>query len=242
MYSLLDFLANEPRQNTLHQAKIIPMTLTHPIAMKTVPDLNALKAGFPGLRTLLFDMDGTLFDTEKYHTLALQSIGHDHQIIPPVGPKEVHQMLMGKADHLVFDLVKEWPNFPKHWDVHTFVNEKNRHLLNILSKVDGSTYISPMLVDLLEAAKNEGMQMGLVTSSEKVITVELLKLAKIGHYFSYVLTRDDSVKVKPDPWPYKTAMAHFEAQAESTLIFEDSNVGIEAAQASGAHVIRAEWY
>lgn len=242
MYSLFDFLANEPRQNTMHQAKIFPMTLVHPLTMKAVPKLSSLKAGFPGLKTLLFDMDGTLFDTEKYHTLALQSIGHDHQIVPPLGPKEVHQMLMGKADHLVYDLVKEWHGFPKHWDVHTFVNEKNRHLLRILGQVDGSTYIWPAIIELLNDAKNDGLQIGLVTSSEKVITVELLKLAKIGHFFSYTLTRDDSLKVKPDPWPYVHAMKHFDAKTESTLIFEDSNVGIEAAKGSGAHVIKAEWY
>lgn len=218
------------------------MTHIHPMSMKAVPNLTQLQAGYPGVRTLLFDMDGTLFDTEKYHTLALQSIGHDHKIIPPLGPKEVHQMLMGKADPLVYELVKEWPNFPKHWDVHTFVNEKNRHLLRILSQVDGSTYISPAIVKLLDDAKNERLQIGLVTSSEKVITKELLKLSKIGHFFSYILTRDDTLIVKPDPWPYKTAMKHFSAQVESTVIFEDSNVGIEAATGSGAHVIKAEWY
>lgn len=242
MYSLLDFLANGRGQNTPHQDKINTMTHVHPLSMKTVPDLATLKAGFPGIKTLLFDMDGTLFDTEKYHTLALQCIGRDQKIVPPLGPKELHQLMMGKADHLLFELIKDWPGFPKHWDVRTFVNEKSRYLLEILNKVDATTYLSPVLKTLLDEAKSDGLQIGLVTSSEKIITHELLKFTKLDTFFDYVLTRNDSLKVKPDPWPYLKAMAHFNAQAETTLVFEDSLVGLDSARGAGAHLIKAEWY
>src|SRR4029077_2191642 len=118
----------------------------------------------------------------------------------------------------------------------------NEHLLKILAQVDGSTYFAPKIKLLLEEAKKENLQIGLVTSSEKVITTSLLKIANLSNFFSFVLTRDDSLKVKPDPWPYLAAMKHFQASVVSTLIFEDSIVGIEAAKASGAHVIKAEWY
>ena len=210
--------------------------------MKTVPDLAMLKTAFPGLKTLLFDMDGTLFDTEKYHTLALQYIGRDQGIVPPLAPKELHQLMMGKADHLLFELIKDWPGFPAHWDAHAFVGEKNRHLLGILKKVDGATYLSPAIQQLLAEAKSENFQIGLVTSSEKIITSELLKLSQLDEFFSYVLTRDDSLKVKPDAWPYLKAISHFNAQPELTLIFEDSLVGLESASGTGAHIIKAKWY
>lgn len=242
MYSLLDFLANDRGQNTLHQVRIEAMTHPHPISMKTIPDLTLLKAGFPGLKTLLFDMDGTLFDTEKYHTLALQCIGRDQKISPPLGPKELHALMMGKADHLLFELIKDWPGFPSHWEVHTFVSEKNRYLLEILKKVDSATYISPAIKSLLDEANGEGFQIGLVTSSEKIITQELIALTKLEASFGYVLTRNDSLKVKPDPWPYLQAMNHFKAQPETTLIFEDSLIGLESGQGAGAHLIKAEWY
>lgn len=218
------------------------MTQSPALPMKTVPDLNTLKAAFPSVRTLLFDMDGTLFDTEIYHTKALQNIGSEQKIVPPFGPKEVHELMMGKADHLLFELIKDWPGFPKHWDVKTFVGEKNRQLLSLLSKVDGSTYFSPLLKKLLEEATQDGMQVGLVTSSEKVITMELLKLAGLSGFFTYILTRDDTEIVKPDPWPYLTAMKHFGSLPENTLVFEDSKVGMKAAQDAGAHLIKAEWY
>jgi HAD superfamily hydrolase (TIGR01509 family) len=218
------------------------MGIPHPISFQKVPTLKVLLEAFPGVSTLLFDMDGTLFDTEKYHTLALQSIGREHKIVPPFGPKEVHAMMMGKADHLLFEIIKDWPTFPKHWTAKDFVHEKNRHLLELLASVDGSTYLNVGIPSLLEEALKKNMNVGLVTSSEKVVTMELLAQTKLAPIFSYVLTRDDSLKVKPDPWPYLKAISHFNVTPSETLIFEDSNVGLEAARNSGAHVVKAEWY
>lgn len=210
--------------------------------MKTIPDLSILKAAFPGVRTLLFDMDGTLFDTEKYHTRALQKIGQEQNIRPPLGPQELHELMMGKADHLLFELIKDWPGFPKNWSVRDFVDEKNRQLLKMLSSLKGESFFAPELKKLLSEAQFSGLQMGLVTSSEKVVTQELLKLAGLSDFFSYILTRDDSLKVKPDPWPYLEAMRHFKTEGSETLVFEDSNVGMEAAHKARAHIIKAEWY
>lgn len=235
-------MANEARQNTAHQDNMAAMIISHPSVMKSVPTLSVLKQSYPGLRTLLFDMDGTLFDTEKYHTLALQRIGQEQKIIPPVGPKELHQMMMGKADHLLFEIIKNWPGFPENWDVKRFIQEKNKHLLDLLKSVAGESFFSGQLKNLLIEARTEKFQIGLVTSSEKVITLELLSLAGLSEFFSFVLTRDDTLKVKPDPWPYNKAIEHFQAEAKSTLIFEDSNVGLESAIASGAQVIKVEWY
>lgn len=218
------------------------MSTVHPLTLTSVPTLATLTQTFPGVDTFLFDMDGTLFDTEKYHTLAMQAIGHEQKVIPPFGPKELHALMMGKADHLVFEIIKDWPGFPPSWSCRDFVDEKNRHLLKLLSSVNGSTFISPLITSLLAELNQSKLKVGLVTSSEKVITEELLKLANIAGQFSFILTRDDSLKVKPDPWPYLKAMDFFKSSAGETLVFEDSNVGLEAARASGAHVVKAQWY
>lgn len=218
------------------------MTHPHYLSMNTVPELATLKAAYPGLKTILFDMDGTLFDSEKYHTLALQSIGQEQKIVPPFGPKELHELMMGKADHLLFELIKDWPGFPSHWSARDFVNEKNRHLLNIIKNLNGKSFFLAGIEKLLNEAKLSHLQIGLVTSSEKIITNELLALSGIAYYFEYILTRDDSLKVKPDPWPYLKALNHFKAEPETTIVFEDSYVGLEAAAGAGVHVIKAQWY
>ncbi len=59
------------------------MSQPNPTIFSTIPTLKALKHAYPGVKSLFFDMDGTLFDTERFHTQAFLKIGKDHQVIPP---------------------------------------------------------------------------------------------------------------------------------------------------------------
>lgn len=212
------------------------------IPFKQIPTLGALKKQFPGLKALFFDMDGTLFDTERFHTKAFIKLGTDHKIVPPHSMEKIHQMLVGKADHLVFEVVKHWTNFPAHWSAQDFVNNKTQNLLTLLQEVPAEDFFPSALRELLLKAQQENMYVALVTSSEKVITHRLLKMAGVENLFQLLVTRDDSPKHKPDPWPYLHALKHSQTAADETLIFEDSEVGLSAAKASGCHVVKVEWH
>ena len=211
-------------------------------ALKQIPHLKEILPAYPGLKALFFDMDGTLFNTEKYHTQAMLAIGDEFKIRPPYSPDAVHQLMMGKADHLVFDLIKDWEGFPKHWVVRDFVEAKNAHLLRLLSNEKNKEYFPMEMKSLLDEAKESKLYLALVTSSEKIITMELLKLVGLNGFFKLIITRDDCPTHKPDPYPYLKALKIAGVSAHEALIFEDSNVGLLAADGSGCHVIKAEWY
>ncbi len=218
------------------------MPETTPITLTTVPNLTWLKTRYPGLKALFFDMDGTLLDTEKYHTQAFLKIGKDYGITPPHAPEVIHGLLVGRADHLVFEVVKHWPGFPKEWTARNFVDEKNKNLLTILRKIPREDFLPASIVNLLREAHGNGITLALVTSSEKVVTEELLRTGLVRDYFSHVITRDDCPKHKPDPWPYHHALSLTKRDKNEVIIFEDSDVGITAALGSGAHVMRADWH
>jgi HAD superfamily hydrolase (TIGR01509 family) len=213
-----------------------------PIPFKKVPTLSELKAGFPSLKALFFDMDGTLFNTESIHAEAMFLIAKKYKIRPPFSPEAVHELMMGKADHLVFEIIKDWEGVPREWTAEDFIAQKNANVIELLRNVEQSTYFAKEVSELLNEARKAGLFIALVTSSEKVVTEELLKIAKLDTFFDYVLTRDDTPHVKPDPWPYLKARSVSGFEIFETLIFEDSNVGLEAATTSGAHVIKVEWY
>lgn len=209
---------------------------------KKIPTLSELKALNTKAISFLFDMDGTLFNTEKYHALAMIMMAQKYNIIPPYPEHEVHALMMGKADYLVFDIIKSWPGVPNSWAVDDFISEKNINLLGILEKAGSKDFFPEDTRKLLEEIKAEGHFLGLVTSSEEVITDALLKLAQIDHLFEIKLTRDNCPKHKPDPWPYLKAIELSGKSHTETFIFEDSEVGISAGVAANAHVIKVEWF
>lgn len=213
-----------------------------PIPFKKVPTLDELKAGYPSLKALFFDMDGTIFNSESIHAEAMFLIAKQYKIRSPLSPEAVHQLLMGKADHLVFEIIKDWEGVPKDWTAEDFISRKNANVIELLRKTELSSFFSNEVSTLLTDARKDGLFIALVTSSEKVVTEELLKIAKLDKFFDYVLTRDDTPQVKPDPWPYLKAREISGFEVFETLIFEDSNVGLEAATLSGSHVIKVEWY
>ena len=215
---------------------------TIPKPFKKVPDLELLKTSFPPLKALFFDMDGTLFNTEGIHTDALLAIALKYQIRPPHSPEVVHSLLIGKADHLLFDIIKGWEGVPENWNVDDFIKEKNSNIIQLLLKTPLESYFQIEIKHLLDSARDNGLFIGLVTSSEKLVTTELLKITGLSHVFDLILTRDDCPKYKPDPWPYLKASELSGFEKHEILIFEDSHVGLEAASHTGSHVIKAEWY
>jgi HAD superfamily hydrolase (TIGR01509 family) len=213
-----------------------------PVSFKNIPTIHEIKNGYPSVRALFFDMDGTIFNTEFIHAEALLKMALKYQIKIPFNPQTMYELMVGKADHLLFDIIQSWEGVPQHWNVESFVLEKNSLVIEILQKTSLETYFATGVQKLLKEAKSNGFYLGLVTSSEKIITKKLLKLTELENFFHLILTRDDCPKHKPDPWPYLKAMEISGHETHEIIIFEDSRVGIEAAIASGNHVIKVEWY
>ncbi|MGE3611618.1 MAG: HAD family hydrolase [Bacteriovoracaceae bacterium] len=206
------------------------------------PTTVKLKQSYPEMKAIFFDMDGTLFDTEIYHTKAMLEIAAQYKIQAPYSPDVIHSMLIGKADYLVFEIIKDWPGFPSSWSAQDFVDEKNKHFLKIMEKEDGDNYFAPDLALFLQEARAQNIYLSLVTSSERIVTEKLLGLVGLNSFFDLVLTRDDCPFHKPHPWPYLKAIESAQCLPHEAIIFEDSPIGLEAAKASSAHVIKVEWY
>ncbi len=73
-------------------------------------------------------------------------------------------------------------------------------------------------------------------------TIELLDEFDIMHIFDLILTQEDIARTKPDPEGFLNAMQYFEIDPKRTIIFEDSEVGIKAAIASGAQCFVTKGY
>lgn len=210
--------------------------------LKSFPNLTALRTTQPHLRAILFDMDGTLFQTEEIHADVLRMMARDWRILPPFPAHELENRLKGMADRQVLELARHWPGFPQQMDEEKFIAEKNQRLLELIPHVPLEKWCAPEMEDFLIQATKNDLVLAVVTSSERVITDKLLQTSKLRDYFQLVITLQDVTHPKPHPAPYLQAMLALNVGPRETLIFEDSKPGLEAAQRAGARVIEAQWW
>ncbi|MEU6713418.1 HAD family phosphatase [Nonomuraea sp. NPDC046802] len=96
--------------------------------------------------------------------------------------------------------------------------------------------VMPGASELLDALRDEGVPVGLVTSSLKEIADAVLK--GVGRdRFDVVVTADDVMRTKPDPEPYLTAARLLGAEPVRCVVLEDSPNGVAAATAAGCAVV-----
>ncbi|MBY0516008.1 MAG: HAD family phosphatase [Bacteriovoracaceae bacterium] len=206
------------------------------------PTLSALKPLQPSLRGVLFDMDGTLLQTEELHADVLREMAIDYKISPPFPPQELQERLKGMADAQVWKMAQDWKGFPSQLSVEDFIHDKNNRLIQLIPKVPLSSWCSEKMIHFLKEAKKEDILLAIVTSSERVITDQLIKHGDLKKYFDLIITLQDVVLPKPNPGPYLKAMQLLNLGPRDTLIFEDSITGMTAAKATGARVIEAKWW
>ena len=94
--------------------------------------------------------------------------------------------------------------------------------------------------DNLKYAKINNYYIALVTTASKQNSEEILEFFNKKEIFELFIFAENVERKKPDPEGFIKAMEYFNISPENTLIFEDSDIGIEAAQRSGANIMKIE--
>lgn len=178
-------------------------------------------------KALLFDMDGTLFDTSLVnfyaYKAALNEFGYD--LTEDFFWKEFH----GNAYSYFLPLVIGENNKDLK-AIHTFKKEIYPTFLY-------HARMNHFLFDTIHVFRNTH-HIGLVTSASKQNVNDLLHHFQVFELFDLIVTQESVVNPKPSSEGYVAAMNHFNVQPENVVIYEDSEVGLKAALASNAKVIQ----
>ena len=170
----------------------------------------------------LFDLDGTLVDSEKLKGSALVET-----CILFGGQVEVsaYKTVMGEsweyvANHF-FKTAKIAP------DIDVFNRQFKKIYQEILLK---ELTPNPNIVPFLSKLKKAGKRMGVVSSATNWMVDQVLSQLKLSNFFELIITKEDVTKHKPDPEAYLLALEKLSLPGSEVLIFEDSEPGLIAAR------------
>ncbi len=181
-------------------------------------------------KLMLFDLDGTLFNTNEVNYYAYKQALNDE------GADVEHDRFIkeynGRSYKYFLPLILK-QNDDKIIDrIH---NNKKNYYKNYLGKAKENI----SLFSIIEHCKKD-YHIAIVTTASKENTLDLLKYFNRTELFDCIISAEDYKNPKPDPEAFLLAIDKFKMDTKNVIIFEDSSVGIEAALKTGASVYKIE--
>lgn len=184
------------------------------------------------IKSVIFDMDGLLFDTEAVYYRASQRIA-DEMGIPY--DLELYKKYLGVSDEELWaEYHRIFADFGKE-KVQEYIDRSYQMAIDDFKA--GKVELKPGASELLDHLEDQGINRIVASSNQRPVIQLLLKNANLTDRFSGIVSADDVAHAKPAPDIFLAALAALGTSREETLVLEDSKNGILAAEAAAIPVV-----
>ncbi|WP_025142055.1 HAD family hydrolase [Pedobacter jeongneungensis] len=179
------------------------------------------------IKALLFDLDGTLIDSEKFHFDCWNTFLGEYGVT--IDFKDWLSNYAGiplpKNAKTIIDRYK----IPE--DLDRFVDRREKITFDGFRTTD--IQLMPYALEFVQFAYEKGFTLAVVTASPKIDVEAVFERNGLAKYFSLFITRTDVSKSKPDPESYNLCVERLGIAKEECIVFEDTLNGVKSAMAAG---------
>ena len=172
----------------------------------------------------IFDLDGVIVDTAKYHYLAWRKLANE---LGFEFTKEQNELFKGVSRKRCLEILLDIGSVEATQEqFDTWMVEKNVDYLAYIEKMDASE-ILPDVTRVLKFLKSKNIPIALGSASKNARPI--LEKVDLLPYFDSIVDGNNVTKAKPDPEVFLIAANNLGVEASSCVVFEDAVAGIQAA-------------
>ncbi len=182
------------------------------------------------LKALIFDLDGVLTDTAKYHYLAWKKLADE---LGYYFDEDINELLKGVSRINSFEIILEKNNATDKFtaeEKEDLANKKNDYYKEMIEQLTPDD-ILPGIVPFITEARNSGVKCAVASISKNASRV--LELLEISDLFDYIADAALVKKPKPDPEIFLTCDNALGFDPAECVGVEDAQAGIESIHAAG---------
>ncbi|WP_461205939.1 beta-phosphoglucomutase [Clostridium sp. DL1XJH146] len=177
------------------------------------------------IKACIFDLDGVIVDTAKYHFLAWEKLSDELGINFTL---EDNERLKGVSRMRSLEIILEiGKKYLSKEDMLKYAAKKNEWYKEYITKMTPNE-ILPGAKEFLQVCKDNGIKTALGSASKNSMLI--LKKLNLVDYFDAIIDGTKVSNAKPDPEVFLKGAKELDTKPEFCLVFEDAQAGVEAAK------------
>lgn len=180
----------------------------------------------------IFDLDGVIVDTAKYHYMAWKRLADD---LGFTFSEKDNERLKGVSRMESLEILLEIGKLS--FDSETKISlaeKKNRWYVEYITAMKENE-ILPGVKEFIEGVRSAGYKTALGSASKNTFTI--LDRLKLVDFFDSIIDGNKVSKAKPDPEVFLLAAKELDIAPENCVVFEDAKAGVEAAKRAGMYCV-----